>query len=120
MKPEDVPESLEYESVDELGSELLGAFSEQLERLEDGVLDHVDVEIVLEPERVNLVCEQADDAPRFETQYGSTDPADLVHDAFVDAARCAGRRLETDLHMCELDRFVGHVPLDPNPFEVSA
>ena len=120
MNPEDVPESREYDSVDELGSELLGQFSDHLERLEGDVLDHVDVEISLEPERINLVCEQPDDAPQIETRYGSSDPADLVHDAFVDAAWCTGRRLETDLHMCERDRFVGHVPLAPNLTEVSA
>lgn len=119
MKPEDVPESREYDSVDELGSELLGQFSDQLDRLKDGVLDHVDLEITLEPERINLICEQSDGAPQIETQYGSTDPAALVHDAFVDAARCTGRRLETDLHMCNMNRFVGHVPLDPNLVEVS-
>lgn len=120
LNPNDRSDSQpDYESVDALHAAFKSQFENHAGQLEEPALEHVDIEIAVEPERINVACEQPGDAPEFETRYGSVDPASLVHDVFVEAARSTGRRLETDLHMCELDRFVGHVPLEPNPREVS-
>ena len=112
----------DYTTTAHLHEQVQHYYNQISDRLDDEVLNHVEVDIKREGERVTVVCEQDEDAPEFEPTSGwwGTRALEHVHDVFVDAIQSAGRRLEYGNDMreaCETGRLVMHAPKSPNPLE---